>query len=65
MEKTQYEWQGGKNLATAPAIWRRVFADIPSDYFGLNDDPSHLVLQQIGAFRQSATYLSQYLTNRD
>jgi sugar phosphate isomerase/epimerase len=38
------EWPGGKNLAMCPAIWRRMFADIPSDYFGLNYDPSHPVL---------------------
>ncbi len=41
------EWPGGKNLATSPAIWRRMFTDIPSDHFGLNYDPSHFVLQQI------------------
>jgi sugar phosphate isomerase/epimerase len=39
------EWPGGKNLATSPAIWRRMFADIPSPNFGLNFDPSHFVLQ--------------------
>lgn len=39
------EWPGGKNLATTPAIWRRMFADIPSDHFGLNYDPSHFALQ--------------------
>ena len=36
------EWPGGKNLAVSPAIWRRLFADIPSPNFGLNLDPSHL-----------------------
>ena len=41
------EWPGGKNLATTPAIWRRMFNDIPSDNFGLNFDPSHLVWQKI------------------
>jgi sugar phosphate isomerase/epimerase len=41
------EWPGGKNLATTPAIWRRMFADIPSPHFGLNYDPSHLIWQQI------------------
>ncbi|HZZ72203.1 MAG TPA: sugar phosphate isomerase/epimerase family protein [Pirellulales bacterium] len=41
------EWPGGKNLATSPDIWRRMFAEIPSPYFGLNFDPSHLVWQQI------------------
>jgi sugar phosphate isomerase/epimerase len=44
---TQDEWPGGKNLAATPAIWRRMFEAIPSDYFGLNFDPSHLVWQQI------------------
>jgi sugar phosphate isomerase/epimerase len=38
------EWPGGKNLAMCPAIWRRMFSDIPSDNFGLNYDPSHPVL---------------------
>ncbi len=41
------EWPGGKNLATSPAIWRRMFRDIPSPNFGLNYDPSHLVWQQM------------------
>jgi sugar phosphate isomerase/epimerase len=41
------EWPGGKNLATSPAIWRRMFTDIPSFRFGLNYDPSHLVWQQM------------------
>jgi sugar phosphate isomerase/epimerase len=41
------EWPGGKNLATSPAIWRRMFSDIPHDCFGLNYDPSHLVWQQM------------------
>lgn len=42
---TRDEWPGGKNLATSPAIWRRMFSDIPSDCFGLNFDPSHFALQ--------------------
>jgi sugar phosphate isomerase/epimerase len=41
------EWPGGKNLATTPAIWRRLFHDIPSPNFGLNFDPSHLIWQQM------------------
>jgi sugar phosphate isomerase/epimerase len=41
------EWPGGKNLAISPSIWRRMFADIQSRYFGLNIDPSHLVWQMI------------------
>lgn len=45
------EWPGGKNLAHSPALWRRMFADIPSDHFGLNYDPSHLVWQQMDYLR--------------
>lgn len=41
------EWPGGKNLAISPSIWRRMFASIPSSYFGLNYDPSHMVWQQM------------------
>ena len=41
------EWPGGKNLAISPAIWRRMFEDIPSDSFGLNYDPSHLLWMQM------------------
>jgi sugar phosphate isomerase/epimerase len=37
------EWPGGKNLASTPAIWRRMFDEIPSPNLGLNYDPSHLV----------------------
>ena len=47
---TRDEWPGGKNLATSPAIWRRMFADIPSSHFGLNYDPSHMVLQHMDPF---------------
>lgn len=38
-------WPFGVNLARTPAIWRRMFETIPSPYFGLNYDPSHLVMQ--------------------
>jgi len=41
------EWPGGKNLATSPALWRRMFDDIPNRNFGLNFDPSHFVWQQM------------------
>lgn len=44
---TRDEWPGGKNLATTPAIWRKMFEIIPSPNFGLNYDPSHLVWQQM------------------
>lgn len=41
------EWPGGNNLAYSPAVWRELFAEIPSKSFGLNFDPSHLVWQMI------------------
>jgi sugar phosphate isomerase/epimerase len=44
---TADEWPGGKNLASSPAIWRRMFEEIPSPNFGLNYDPSHQVWQQM------------------
>jgi sugar phosphate isomerase/epimerase len=44
---TRDEWPGGKNLASSPAIWRRMFEEIPSPNFGLNYDPSHQVWQQM------------------
>lgn len=47
MSFSQDEWPGGKNLATSPAIWRRMFEAIPSKYFGLNYDPSHMIWQHM------------------
>ncbi len=44
---TRDEWPGGKNLARSPAIWRRMFEDIPSPNFGLNYDPSHMIWQRM------------------
>ena len=44
---TADEWPSGKNLAHSPAIWRRMFEEIPSSGFGLNYDPAHLVWQQM------------------
>jgi sugar phosphate isomerase/epimerase len=41
------EWPGGNNLASSPAIWKKMWEIIPDDNFGLNLDPSHLVLQMI------------------
>ncbi len=41
------EWPGGNNLASTPAIWRRMWEIIPDEHFGLNLDPSHLILQMI------------------
>ena len=47
MTFTKDEWPGGKNLASSPAIWRRMFEEIPSNNFGLNYDPSHMVWQHM------------------
>ncbi len=44
---TDDEWPSGKNLAYAPAIWRRMFDEISSEHFGLNFDPSHLIWMQM------------------
>ena len=41
------EWPAGKNLATTPAIWSRMWEILPDENFGLNLDPSHLVWQMI------------------
>jgi sugar phosphate isomerase/epimerase len=56
---TADEWPGGKNLATTPTIWRRMFADIPSPSFGLNYDPSHLIWQQIDYLAPLAEFASR------
>ncbi len=48
---TADEWPGGQNLAHCPAVWRRMFEDIPSANFGLNYDPSHMVWQQMDYLR--------------
>ena len=41
------EWPGGNNLASSPTIWKKMWEIIPDENFGLNLDPSHLVLQMI------------------
>ena len=47
MRFTQDEWPGGNNLAVSPAVWEKMWADIPSGNWGLNYDPSHLILQHM------------------
>jgi sugar phosphate isomerase/epimerase len=42
---TRDEWPSGKNLAYSPAVWRKMFASLPSSHFGLNYDPSHMIWQ--------------------
>ena len=41
------EWPGGNNLASSPKLWKKMWEIIPDDNFGLNLDPSHLILQMI------------------
>jgi sugar phosphate isomerase/epimerase len=48
---TADEWPGGLNMAISPSIWRRMFKEINSAYFGLNYDPSHLVWMQMDPVR--------------
>ncbi len=44
---TDDEWPSGKNMAISPSVWRQMFEIIPSDHFGLNYDPSHMIWQQM------------------
>lgn len=53
---TDDEWPGGKNLATTPAIWDKMFNIIPSPTLGLNYDPSHLVWQMMDYTRPLYDY---------
>jgi sugar phosphate isomerase/epimerase len=41
----------GKNLATCPAMWRKLFAAVPQPSLGLIFDPSHLVFLGIDYLR--------------
>lgn len=56
---TNDEWPGGKNLATCPAIWRRMFSEIGSDHFGLNYDPSHMIWQHMDYLRPMREFASR------
>jgi len=53
------EWPGGTNLASSPAVWDELFTIVPSERFGLNLDPSHLVWQQIDHERVVRDYASR------
>lgn len=50
------EWPGGKNLATSPAVWDRMFELIPSRVLGLNYDPSHAIWQMMDEIRPIYDY---------
>ena len=53
---TNDEWPGGKNMAISPAIWDRMFDIIPSENFGLNYDPSHMIWQMMDPIRPIYDY---------
>ncbi len=55
------EWPGGNNLATTPAIWDEMFSIVPTERFGLNLDPSHLVWLMIDVERVVRDYASRIL----
>ena len=55
------EWPGGTNLASTPAVWDEMFTIVPSQRFGLNLDPSHLVWLQIDYERVVRDYASRLL----
>jgi sugar phosphate isomerase/epimerase len=55
------EWPGGKNLAISPEVWRRMFDSIPSDQWGLNFDPSHLIWQHIDYVRCIREFGSRFV----
>ena len=50
------QWPGGQNLMTTPAIWQKVFEILPSEYLGLNYDPSHFVWQMIDYIKPIYTF---------
>ncbi|MCC6588565.1 MAG: sugar phosphate isomerase/epimerase [Bryobacterales bacterium] len=56
---TKDEWPGGKNLATTPKIWRRMFEDIPNANFGLNYDPSHMIWQHMDYLKPLREFASR------
>ncbi len=56
---TEDEWPGGKNIATTPAIWRRLFADLGSPNLGLNYDPSHMVWQQMDYLKPMRDFIDR------
>ncbi len=43
----QDQWPGGQNLFASPVIWRKLFALLDYDNFGINFDPSHFIWQQM------------------
>lgn len=50
------QWPGGQNLMTTPRIWKQVFDILPSDYLGINYDPSHFVWQMVDYIKPIYTF---------
>ena len=57
---TDDEWPAGKNLAYSPVIWRRMFAEFNTEYFGLNYDPSHLVWMQMDHLKPLSEFMPKF-----
>lgn len=57
------EWPGGKNIATSPSIWRRLFTDLASTNLGLNYDRSYCVCVRLIANCRAGTYSSTWTSN--
>ncbi len=53
---TNDEWPSGKNIAHTPAIWRRLFNDLESQFIGLNYDPSHMIWQHMDVLKPLQTF---------
>ena len=53
---TEDEWPAGQNLAYSPAVWERMFEEIPSPNFGLNFDPSHFIWLQMDYLKPLVTF---------
>lgn len=41
------QWPGGQNLFTSVENWKQIFELLPSEYLGINYDPSHFVWQMM------------------
>lgn len=53
------QWPGGQNLMTSPALWKQIFNILPSDYLGINYDPSHFVWQMMDYIEPLYTFKSK------
>ncbi len=53
------EWPGGDNLASTPAVLKKMYEIIPDENFGLNLDPSHLIWQMIDYNRMVRDFASR------